>query len=161
MYPITTPRLRLFPASTDLLDADMAWQINGNDAALRFLLNIDAVAEWPPTGSGHDINGLEFFRAQIVRAPFSEEWYAYYVCLGKQLVASAGFFGPPADGEVEIGYSVGTPVSPPGYRHGGRRRLTDQGQAIRGAVGEGSYPAGQCGVDRPSAEGGIRRRRER
>ncbi len=86
----------------------MAWQLTGNDAALRFLLNISEVAEWPPIGGEHDINALEFFRAQIVRSPFSEEWSAYYVCLGKHLVGSAGYFGPPADGEVEIGYSICT-----------------------------------------------------
>ena len=106
MYPITTARLRLIPGSSDVLDADMAFLLTGNDAALRFLLNTAAVGEWPPIGGEHDINALEFFRSQIVQFPFSEEWLAYYVCLGKELVGSAGFFGPPVDGEVEIGYSI-------------------------------------------------------
>ncbi len=108
VYPLTTSRLRLIPASTDLLDADFAWQTSGNDAALRFLLSVNAVSEWPPIGSGHDISALEFFRSKLVATPFSEEWYAYYVCLGKELVGSAGFFGPPSGGDVEIGYSICT-----------------------------------------------------
>jgi [ribosomal protein S5]-alanine N-acetyltransferase len=104
--PIVTARLRLIPATLELLDADMAWQVVGTDAALRFVLNIDPIVEWPPIGSGHDIPGLEFFRSKILDSERQAQWYAYYACLGKVLVGSLGFFGPPVDGEVEIGYAV-------------------------------------------------------
>ena len=108
MNPLATERLRLVPASPDLLDADLAMQLHGNDAALRHELGVNAVTEWPPTGSDHDLLAVDFFRSRLAESPFSGDWYAYYVCLGRELVGSAGFFGPPLDGEVEIGYSICT-----------------------------------------------------
>lgn len=104
--PLTTARLRLIPASADILDADLSLQVHGIDAALRYLLNVGPIVEWPPTGSDHDINAVEYFRSNVPQGSAGEAWYAYYVCLGKDLLGSAGFFGPPSNDEVEIGYSI-------------------------------------------------------
>ncbi|MBP9113061.1 MAG: GNAT family N-acetyltransferase [Polyangiaceae bacterium] len=106
MNPLTTARLRLIPASAALLDADRTLQVHGSDQALRVLLNIGPIGEWPPIGSDHNVGAVDFFRANTPDGSQGSEWGMYYACFGQELVGSVGFLGPPANGDVEIGYSI-------------------------------------------------------
>jgi ribosomal-protein-alanine N-acetyltransferase len=66
---------------------------------------------WPP--GQYDDNAMRFFRSRLVaEGPRAIGWYGWYAVLRAServppiLVASGGYMGPPADGRVEIGYSV-------------------------------------------------------
>ena len=103
---IRTARLELLAATLDLIDAELA----GPDA-LGALLGVPVPASWPP--GEYDRDALEFFTARLVAGgPAALGWYNWYaITLGadgrrESLVAGAGYLGPPADGSVEIGYSV-------------------------------------------------------
>jgi [ribosomal protein S5]-alanine N-acetyltransferase len=86
-----------------MFDAELA----GDHSTLAELLNVTKpIAEWPPINSDHDLDAVTFFRTTALANPDAAGWMAHYVVRDDQLVASAGFFGPPADGAVEIGYSV-------------------------------------------------------
>ena len=68
-------------------------------------------ASWPP--GEYDRDALEFFTSRLVAGgPAALGWYNWYaLSIGadgrrESLVAGAGYMGPPADGVVEIGYSV-------------------------------------------------------
>ncbi len=65
-----------------------------------------AVSEWPPVGGLWDTEAMSFFRSQIDEPSFVAPWVPMYIVNDTRLVGSAGFFGPPEDGEVEVGYSV-------------------------------------------------------
>jgi [ribosomal protein S5]-alanine N-acetyltransferase len=74
--------------------------------ALATLLHAKVV-EWPPVGGEWDADAVRYFQRLLDDPTFDNTWGARYVTCNGQLVANAGFFGPPdADGEVEIGYSV-------------------------------------------------------
>lgn len=102
---IHTPRMVLIPASVVTLQADLA----GPEALGRALGT--AVAEsWPPDLYDDDaakwmLGGLQ------ATAPGTEGFWAYYFVWstgprGAVLIGVGGFKGPPAEGRVELGYSI-------------------------------------------------------
>ena len=101
-----TARLELIAATLDLIEAELA----GPDA-LGALLGVPVPPSWPP--GEYDREALEFFTARLLaEGPAALGWYNWYaITIGadgrrQALVAGAGYLGPPADGIVELGYSV-------------------------------------------------------
>jgi RimJ/RimL family protein N-acetyltransferase len=99
---LTTPRLRLVPATGALIAAEL-----DSPCELAPLLDADIPSDWPP--EHHDSDTLEFWR-EALKQPGAAGWWLYYALLigshRATLVGSVGYKGPPADGVVEIGYSV-------------------------------------------------------
>jgi [ribosomal protein S5]-alanine N-acetyltransferase len=90
---IVTERLRLVPATVELVDADLEGRL--------------AVApDWPP--EHHDEDVLRFTRDQLADPANAGWWLHYFVwTAGDIAVGTGGFVGPPGDdGTVEVGYSV-------------------------------------------------------
>lgn len=83
---ITTGRLRLFLISP----AEAAAMLAGDHDAAR----------WHPDYPRQD----DVDAASMVRA--GETWGPRHIVLGHQAVGSIGCFGPPADGETEVGYGL-------------------------------------------------------
>jgi RimJ/RimL family protein N-acetyltransferase len=107
---LTTPRLRLVPATDALIEAEL-----GGLGKLGPLLEADVPFDWPP--EHHDTDTLRFWR-DALKQPGATGWWLHYALLATPgratLVGSVGYKGPPADGVVEIGYSV-----VPSYRRKG------------------------------------------
>ena len=103
---VRTARLELVAATLDLIAAELT----GPDA-LGAALGVPVPASWPP--GEYDEDALGFFTARLVAGgPAALGWYNWYALTidpdgrRESLVAGAGYLGPPADGLVEIGYSV-------------------------------------------------------
>ena len=103
---LRTPRLDLIAATLDHVEAELR-----SHAALQGLLGANVPEDWPP--GEYDRDAQEFFRARLASAgPSQVGWLTWYAVTrdarGRReaLVAGAGFLAPPADGGVEIGYSV-------------------------------------------------------
>jgi len=98
----TTERLTIVPATPELVDLELA----GADR-LAEALHAEPPDDWPP--EHHDADVLRFVRATL-DDPSAAGWWLHYLALDEDgrrvLVGTAGFKGPPADGVVEIGYSV-------------------------------------------------------
>jgi [ribosomal protein S5]-alanine N-acetyltransferase len=92
----------LKPGSVALFDADASHDLS----KLAALLGVDQIEEWPPVGGEHDADAVVFFRSQVEQDSAAHAWVAHYVVADNKLAGSAGFFGPPQDGVLEIGYSV-------------------------------------------------------
>ncbi len=114
-YLIRTPRLQLIAATLDVLAAELE-----GPQALAALLDVTVPAGWPP--GEYDRAALEFFSAQLIASgPASMGWFSWYaIARGSEsqrgtLIAGAGYMGPPADGCVEIGYSVVPEARGQGY----------------------------------------------
>lgn len=99
---ITTSRLRLQPGTVEIFEAELS----GDQKRFSVLLGVTDGSEWPPIGGEHDADAVAFFRSQLMAEPANAGWGVYYACLGAALVGSGGYFGPPQDGVVEVGYSV-------------------------------------------------------
>ncbi|MBN8612223.1 MAG: GNAT family N-acetyltransferase [Deltaproteobacteria bacterium] len=105
-FILRTPRLDLVAATLSHVDAELL-----SHAALALVLGASVPADWPP--GEYDRSAQEFFRRELVSGGASRVgWLTWYAITrhadgGRAaLVAGAGFFGPPAEGSVEIGYSV-------------------------------------------------------
>jgi RimJ/RimL family protein N-acetyltransferase len=94
--------IALAPVSVASLDAELAGDLP------RLAAILDAcVGEWPPIDGGWDLDAIRQFRAAAVSPTADPRLGPFYVIADGELVASAGFFGPPDESfEVEIGYSV-------------------------------------------------------
>jgi RimJ/RimL family protein N-acetyltransferase len=101
----------LVAGTVELYDAELA----GDRVELARLLAVDVIVEWPPIGGEHDQHAVKFFRESLYSQPSLSSWLAFYVCVGSELVGSAGFMGPPADGTAGIGYSICQPCRGRGY----------------------------------------------
>jgi len=101
---IKTARLTLVPATVALARAEIE-----DRPAFAALLGAAVPDAWPPETLA---DALAFFLQQLEAAPEQVGWITWYgVADGKDgetptLVASGGFFGPPQEGSVEIGYSI-------------------------------------------------------
>lgn len=108
---LRTARLDLVATSLAHLEAELAAADGRSPHPLETLLGVRVPASWPP--GMYDLDAIRFFRDQrAARGAAADGWYGWYVISRAQderpaeLVAAAGYFGPPEDGMVEIGYSV-------------------------------------------------------
>ena len=99
---LTTARSRLIPATPAILDAELE-----GHARLAQALAASLPPDWPP--EHHDIDTLRFWRNALSQ-PGAAGWWLHYMVLTAAtrptLVGAVSYKGPPADGVVEIGYSV-------------------------------------------------------
>jgi len=101
---LETPRFLLVPATAELV----AQEIAGSEA-LGKALSADVPTDWPPEET---VDALPWFLSRLKSDPGLSGWLNWYGLYRDDtsrrpvLVGSAGFFGPPEDGSVEIGYSV-------------------------------------------------------
>ena len=99
---LTTPRLRLVPATPAVIEAELE-----GFPRLGLVLGAALPSDWPP--EHHDRDTLVFWRGQLAD-PAAAGWWLYYTLMTESepatLVGSVGYKGPPNDGVVEIGYSV-------------------------------------------------------
>jgi RimJ/RimL family protein N-acetyltransferase len=112
---LRTERLDLVPANLEHLEAEL-----GQPGAIGILLGAKVPEGWPP--GEYDRGALEFFRSKLLAGGSAAEgWYSWYgITRNAQggrdtLVAGAGYFGPPKDGLVEVGYSVVPSACGQGY----------------------------------------------
>lgn len=101
---LQTPRFLLVPATAELV----ALEITGNEA-LGKALAAEVPDDWPPEETA---DALPWFLSRLRSDASLSGWLNWYGLYrdetgrSPQLVGSAGFFGPPEDCSVEIGYSV-------------------------------------------------------
>lgn len=105
-HRIRTARLDLVATTVEHLDAELE-----APARLGALLAAVVPPSWPPGLYDHD--AMRFFRARLLEGGDAAiGWYGWYALLratpdrAATLVTAAGYFGPPAAGVVEIGYST-------------------------------------------------------
>jgi RimJ/RimL family protein N-acetyltransferase/uncharacterized damage-inducible protein DinB len=98
---LRTERLRLVPATPDLVRADLA-----GPARLAAALGHPVPESWPPPL--YDRAAMEQALAQLEAGGTPEPWTLHYVIGPEGAVAGiGGYKGPPdRDGTVEIGYSI-------------------------------------------------------
>lgn len=102
MDPIATPRLRLVPATADLIRLEI-----DNRAEFFKRLGVEPVPDWP----SEDLIGvLPFFLEQLENDLSLTGWLTWYwihdTPEGAQLIGGGGFKGAPTDGVVEVGYGT-------------------------------------------------------
>lgn len=99
---ISSLRLRLVPATTGLLEADLAGQ-----HALSEALGVEVPESWPP--ELYERTALEWSLRQL-QDPAERNWSTWYLVSSEDppvLLGVCGFKGRPDDrGSVEIAYSV-------------------------------------------------------
>ena len=101
---IRTARMTLVPATAALARAEIE-----DRAAFAAQLGGVVPEAWPPETLR---DALAFFLQQLEADPERVGWIAWYGLADGEgdvvptLIASGGFFGPPQEGSVEIGYSV-------------------------------------------------------
>ncbi len=101
---LTTARMCLVPATVELARVEIE-----DRAAFSHILSATVPANWPPESAA---DALPWFLQQLLAAPHAVGWFAWYgvranpAAGASELVAGAGFKGPPCDGAVEVGYSV-------------------------------------------------------
>ena len=111
MNPIKTSRLKLIPATTDLVRLEI-------ENLPRFFewLDVNPIPDWPLENLS---NVLPFFLEQLENDPSLAGWLTWYwiheLPQGNQLVGNGGFKGRPADGVVEIGYETRTSCQREGF----------------------------------------------
>lgn len=108
---VRTARLDLVATTLLHLDAELAAANGVTPHPLEAFLAAHVPASWPP--GMYDLDAIRFFRDQLdAYGSAANGWFGWYAIARAQgdrertLVASGGYFGPPQDGVVEIGYSV-------------------------------------------------------
>jgi ribosomal-protein-alanine N-acetyltransferase len=109
--PLETERLRLVPATLELADADL-------HNRLEFMHQLGALVldSWPPPLN--DESSMRYTVDFLRRSPGDSGWAAWYWIAKKHkpvVIGQGGFKGPPADGAVEIGYSLLSEFQKKGY----------------------------------------------
>jgi len=107
VLPLRTPRLVLFPATPEVLEAELA-----SPEALAAVLGADVPASWPP--ELYDTDAVRWVLQWLADHESDADWCLYYVATLSDdetarpaLVGIAGYKGAPdASGVVEIGYGV-------------------------------------------------------
>jgi RimJ/RimL family protein N-acetyltransferase len=130
---LTTPRLRLVPATVALARAEIA---DREDFAR--LLEATIPDNWPPETLA---DALPLFLQWMEAAPDRVGWFGWYAVTRDDnvLAGSVGFKGPPQEGAAEVGYSVLPQFQCRGY-------ATEMVAALV------RWALGQPGVDRVIAE---------
>ena len=121
-----TPHLSLVPGTVELADAELAGL-----AGFAVLLGCDVPAGWPP--GEYDRGAIEFLRNRLLAGgPDHAGWYTWYGITREpsgargMLVAAGGYFCPPVEGIVEIGYSVVPEAQRRGYATEMARALVER-----------------------------------
>ena len=103
---LQTRRLDLIPACLEHILAELSAPRD-----LESMLGARVPASWPP--GEYDRDALAYFHTRLeAEGAASIGWYVWYAITRneggqrEELIAGAGFFGPPSGGSVEIGYSV-------------------------------------------------------
>jgi RimJ/RimL family protein N-acetyltransferase len=103
---LRSARLDLVPGTVALYEAELASVDRLGEA-----LHAHVPPGWPP--GEYDRDAIEFFLSRVrEEGDGAGVWFAWYVVLRGDLdtpdtlAGSIGYFGPPKDGTVEIGYSV-------------------------------------------------------
>lgn len=100
---LATARLDLVAGTLALAEAELR-----DPAELAASLGCVVPPSWPP--GEYDRTAIEYLRDHMREGgEVCAGWYSWYAIerdAGAMLVGAGGYFGPPADGEVEIGYSV-------------------------------------------------------
>jgi [ribosomal protein S5]-alanine N-acetyltransferase len=103
---LQTRRLRLVAGSLEHINAELQ-----DPASLGAILGVAIPASWPP--GEYDRDALDFFHGRLTAGgPAQVGWYVWYALTSDSqghcdaLVAAGGYFGPPSQGSVEIGFSV-------------------------------------------------------
>lgn len=128
-FVIETKRLRLLAATP----ASARAELEGPAALARFL---DAAVEddWPP--EYYDASAMEYSLRHLEADPVNVTWMTYYFLLrgeaGDTLIGIGGYKGPPANGVVEIGYSVTQRHRRQGYASEAAGGLIDRAFATPG-----------------------------
>jgi ribosomal-protein-alanine N-acetyltransferase len=111
MDPILTSRLRLVPATAELVRLEVE-----DTGQLLRRLGASPVTDWPPDEL-KDVVAL--FARQLEETPELVGWLSWYWVLRspvrEALVGGGGFKGAPVDGMVEIGYNTRMPFRRRGY----------------------------------------------
>ncbi|MFC2078813.1 GNAT family N-acetyltransferase [Candidatus Bipolaricaulota bacterium] len=102
MNPIATSRLRLIPATADLVRLEIE-----NPDAFFGHLEVESTCDWPSESLA---DALPHFLERLESDPSSVGWLAWYwvhkTPRSSQLIGGGGFKGAPEDGTVEIGYET-------------------------------------------------------
>ena len=108
----------LIPTTLEHLDDELA-----GGEHLGAMLNAAVPASWPP--GEYDRDAIAFFRERyLAEGEAAVGWYGWYAVdrdgndgAGDPapLVGAGGYFGPPVDGRVEIGYSIAPEFRRRGY----------------------------------------------
>jgi len=108
-------RLHLIPTTLAHLDDELS-----GGAALGRMLEAAVPASWPP--GEYDRDAMAFFRERLLEGgEAAVGWYGWYAIDrdgdgdAAQLVGAGGYFGPPVNGRVEIGYSIAPEFRRRGY----------------------------------------------
>lgn len=130
--PIETARLNLIPTTLEHLEAEL-----NAPEQLGELLGAVVPASWPP--GLYDRDAMQFFHAKLTEGgDAAVGWYGWYAiqkaaeCCPATLVACGGYFGPPADGVAEIGYSVAPEFRRRGFASEMIKALVSRAFATRG-----------------------------
>lgn len=106
MNNIPTPRLELIAATLAHLCCELE-----RPHSLSTMLGVQVPTSWPP--GQYDRDAMEFFKDQLEKGGVAAVgWYGWYALrkAGSEgpglLVGSGGYFGPPEDGALEVGFSV-------------------------------------------------------
>jgi ribosomal-protein-alanine N-acetyltransferase len=120
MNELTTPRLRLVPATAELIRLELE-----NPSRFFDRLGVDYAVGWP---SADLASALPLFAEALERDPWLVGWMAWYwifVNFGAhKLVGGGGFKGAPVDGVVEIGYETRSAFRQQGFATEAVGRLT-------------------------------------
>lgn len=103
MLQLRTERLQLVAATLELARADLSGY-----RRLAALLKAHVPPSWPPPLN--DESTQRWTVERLAEHPERAGWYAWYFLHREhaelRAVGTGGFTGPPADGTVEIGYSI-------------------------------------------------------
>ena len=136
-HPLRTPRLDLVATTVEHLDAelDAPETLGARLAVGRSFVAASAPivpSSWPP--GVYDRGAMRYFRERLIEGGASAAgWYGWYVITRAEpatLIAAAGYFGPPVEGTVEIGYSVVPEHRSKGYAGELARALTEHALAM-------------------------------
>lgn len=104
---LSTPRLRLVPASPEMLSAALE-----GPEALGHLLRVHVPPTWPPLYVDDD--ALRYTARRLAEGEGQHGWWMYFVFLTHpidtdrdSLIGTVGYKGPPTpEGLVEVGYGL-------------------------------------------------------